>query len=79
MAETKETKAKAYDPEELVEIELFADGGKYKDDVFVQVNGETCLIQRGVPVKVKRKFYDVLIASRRQESANAREFAELSK
>ena len=50
-----EEEEKAYYNEE-VEIELFKDSGKYKDDVFVAVNGVGCLIQRGKKVKVKRKF-----------------------
>ena len=37
--------------EELVEITLFRDGEKYKDDVYVCVNGEGCLIRRGEPVR----------------------------
>ena len=45
---------KAYYNEE-VEIELFKDSGKYKDDVFVAVNGVGYLIQRGKKIKVKRK------------------------
>ena len=45
---------------ELVEIELFKDNNKYKDDVFVAVNGENCLIKRGERVKIKRKFAKVL-------------------
>lgn len=42
--------------EELVTIELFKDNGKYKDPLFVAVNGETVLIERGVPVQIKQKF-----------------------
>ena len=49
--------------EEYVEVKLFKDNGKYKDDVYVAVNGENCLIQRGVRTKIKRKFADVLDAS----------------
>lgn len=45
---------------ELVEIRLFKDNNKYKDDVYVSVNGENCVIKRGIPVKVKRKFALVL-------------------
>lgn len=45
---------------ELVEIKLFKDNNRYKDDVFVAVNGENCVIQRGERVKVKRKFAEVL-------------------
>ena len=43
--------------EEYVEVELFRDSDRYKDDVLVCVNGESCLIQRGVRTKIKRKFY----------------------
>lgn len=61
-------KAEAHDPmEDYVEIKLFHDGDKYKDDVFVSVNGENCLIRRGVPVKVKRKFAQVLDSSDKQD------------
>ena len=45
---------------EYVEVSLFKDNTKYKDDVFVAVNGDTCAIQRGKKVMVKRKFADVL-------------------
>lgn len=46
--------------DELVEVQLFKDNNKYKDDVFVSVNGENCVIQRGKKVMVKRKFAAVL-------------------
>ena len=52
---------------EYVEIELFKDNNKYKDDVTVSVNGETCLVQRGKKVKIKRKFAQVLEDSRLQD------------
>ena len=45
---------------ELVKIKLFKDNDKYKDDVYVAVNGENCVIKRGVEVQVKRKFAHVL-------------------
>lgn len=45
---------------ELVPVQLFKDNNKYKDDVFISVNGETCLIQRGPKVMIKRKFANVL-------------------
>ena len=57
--------------EELVEVMLFKDGGKYKDDVFVSVNGETIAIKRGVRVKIKRKFAEVLEASMQQDQETA--------
>ena len=58
MTEEQKRKAeeeKAYYNEE-VEIELFKDSDKYKDDVFVAVNGVGCLIPRGKKVRVKRKY-----------------------
>ena len=62
---------------EEVEIQLFKDGGKYKDDVYVAVNGQNCLIQRGKPVKVKRKFAEVLRQSLEQDNVTADMIREL--
>ena len=45
---------------ELVEVKLFKDNNKYKDDKFVAVNGENCVIKRGEKVLIKRKFAEVL-------------------
>lgn len=74
--EKKETKADPY--EEYVKIELFKDGGRYKDDVFVGVNGDTCLIKRGEPVKIKRKFFEALKLSHEAEIRINEEQARLS-
>ena len=60
------------DNEDLVEVELFKDSGKYKDDVFVAVNGERIQIARGEKVLIKKKFFKVLEASRKQDIATAR-------
>ena len=57
--------------EELVEIKLFKDTGKYKDDVFVGCNGESIAIQRGVRVKIKRKFAEILDNSEHQDYETA--------
>ena len=70
-------KANEYWNEE-VEIQLFKDGGKYKDDVYVAVNGQNCLIQRGKPVKVKRKFAEALRLSLEQDNETADMIRELS-
>lgn len=45
---------------ELVDVRLFKDNNKYRDDKFVAVNGENVNIRRGETVKVKRKFADAL-------------------
>jgi hypothetical protein len=73
-----EAKAKVDPMEEYVEIELFQDADKYKDDLFVSVNGENCIIQRGTPVKVKRKFVEVIRNSEVQDRKTASEIKELS-
>ena len=52
---------------ELVKVKLFKDNNKYKDDVFVSVNGENCVIKRGVEVEIKRKFAAVLDSSDLQD------------
>ena len=44
-------------------------GAANKKDVIVGVNGETIRIKRGVPVKIKRKFYKVLKQAAEQEYA----------
>jgi len=64
--------------EELVTIRLFKDAKNYKDDVFVQVNGENCLIKRGETVQIKRKFAEALSLSDRQDLAAADLMTELS-
>ena len=61
--ETEEEIARA---NEYVEVRLFKDADKYKHDVLVVVNGESALIQRGKPVKIRRKFADALAASEMQ-------------
>lgn len=53
--------------EEYVDVKLFKDNDKYKDPVFVSVNGENCVIERGVRVKIKRKFAEVLDHSEHQD------------
>ena len=63
---------KKFDENTLVEIELFRDNKDYKDNVFVAVNGESCVIARGKKVKVKKKFADVIYQSMRQDIKTAR-------
>lgn len=58
--------------EESVELELFRDNKDYKDDVFVAVNGESCLIARGKKVRVKKKFADAIKNSLAQDAVAAR-------
>lgn len=61
--------------EEYIEVELFKDGKDYKDDVSLHINGENCVVKRGVPVKIKKKFYMLLKDSERQ-NLRAAEYAQ---
>ena len=73
-AETEEVKTEEYSKEwlnEKVPVRLFKDGDKYKDDVFVCVNGHSILIQRGKEVEIPRKFALVLEQSMAQDTKTA--------
>ncbi|MBQ8390968.1 MAG: hypothetical protein IJX50_00280 [Clostridia bacterium] len=77
-SEKTKTKAKVVDENSLVEIELFRDNKDYKDNVFVAVNGESCVIARGKKVKIKKKFADVIALSMKQDVKTARMMDEKS-
>lgn len=53
--------------DELVEVELFYDGDKYKEPVPVIVNGVKIMVPRGKPVKIKRKYAEALDHSLSQD------------
>lgn len=74
MSEEEKVERKAREDylNELVEVRLFKDNNKYKDDVFVSVNGENCVIKRGERVKIKRKFALVLEQSDMQDYATSK-------
>lgn len=50
-----------------VRIKLFRDNQNYSGDVFVAVNGESYLIQRGVTVEVPDYIAEVLETSQRED------------
>ena len=60
-------KSKSY-YNELVSVKLFKDNNKYKDDVFVAVNGMGMIVPRGVEVKIPRKYAEALFNSEQQNS-----------
>lgn len=55
----------------MVKVKLFKDNHDYKDDVFVAVNGERYLIQRGVEVEVPDYIAEVLEHSAQQDARTA--------
>ena len=53
--------------------------GKVQKDIFCAVNGETVLIKRGVPVKVKRKFEEALNNAAAQQYAAYQTMTDIRK
>ena len=53
-------------------IRLFSDGGKYKGDLFVSVNGVNYQIKRGVNVEVPPEVAEVIRHSQEQDDQTAR-------
>ena len=70
---------KVYDPDELVDYMAPLMAGHKQKDVFVAVNGDTCVIKRGVPVKVKRKFCDALMNAQAQQVAAYQAMVQIQK
>lgn len=68
---TTRTPTVANDPNELIEFEAFYDDDRYKDDIFVAVNGRRYQIKRGVKVKIPRFVYEVIMNSIEQDKATA--------
>ena len=56
-------------------IRLFKDSHRYSEPVFVGVNGETWLIQRGVDVEVPKAVAEVLRHSEEMDNAAAEKIA----
>ncbi len=54
--------------DEPVTVKLFKDNNRYKDDVFVAVNGVGMLVPRGVEVQIPRKYAEALENSELQSS-----------
>lgn len=70
MAEKKNTEQevkKDAKGRKLVRIQLFKDNKHYKEPLFVGVNGETFLVQRGVPVDVPDYVAEVIRNSEAQD------------
>ena len=70
MNQSMNQQAEAY-LEEYVAVKLFRDNDRYKDDVYVAVNGHNCVIRRGEWVRIKRKFALVLDQSEIQDMQTA--------
>ena len=56
---------------DLIPVTLPRATGKEEDLVFVGLNGKGYTIRRGVPVRVPRAIYNILVESRRQQERQA--------
>jgi hypothetical protein len=61
----------------MVKVRLFKDNDKYKDDVFVAVNGESYLIRRGEEVEVPDYIAEVLDHSAKADAETAERIARV--
>ena len=77
--ENKEIKKDAAYYNEPVTVKLFKDNDRYKDDVFVAVNGVGMIVPRGKEVQIPRKYAIALQNSEAQDSFAARHCMELAK
>ena len=68
-AATQDTKDVQAEKRDTEVIHLFKDSQRYKAPVFVGVNGETYLIQRGVDVEVPKAVAEVLRHSEEMDDA----------
>ena len=64
-AERKEKTA----PDDMVPIKLYKDGEKYKNPLFVGINGKTWFIPRGIPFLVPRMVSDFIESNISEEAA----------
>lgn len=71
-ASTTENVLPADDPKRPVSIQLFKDGGKYKDDLYIGINNKSWQIQRGVPVTVPFYVAQAIQESMTQDAATAK-------
>ena len=58
-----------------MKIKLFKDNSRYKEDLFVSVNGENYKIRRGVEVEVPPEVAEVLEHSQMQDERTAARIA----
>lgn len=63
MAETTKT------TEKMVKFTAFKDDGRYKDDIYVAVNGKRYIIKRGEEVTIPGSVYEILMRSQSQSQA----------
>lgn len=68
LPDAKFTPTIPYTPKKKVVIELFKDDQRYREPLFVGINGRFLLIQRGVPVEVDDYVADFIEQQKAEEA-----------
>jgi len=68
LPDAKYTPTIPYQPKKKVTIELFKDDYRYREPLYVGINGRNWLIQRGVPVEVDDYVADFIEEMRAEEA-----------
>ena len=68
LPDAKFTPTRPYVPKKKVMIELFKDDQRYREPLFVGINGRFMLIQRGVPVEVDDYVADFIEQQKAEEA-----------
>lgn len=68
LPDAKYTPTVPYVSQKKVVIELFKDDYRYKEPLFVGINGRFMLIQRGVPVEVDEYIADFIEQMKKEEA-----------
>lgn len=63
---------KKVNEENLVEIKLFKDPGKYKDPLTVVLNGKIWRLERGIKLKIPKDVAEIIDHSEYQDNFTAR-------
>lgn len=63
---------KKVEPNDLVEVKLFQDTGKYAEPLTVVLNGKIWRLERGVPLKVPKDVAEIIEHSEYQNNMTAR-------
>lgn len=76
LPDAKVTPTIPYTPKKKVQIELFKDDYRYREPLFVGINGRFLMIPRGVPVEVDDYVADFIEQQKSEEARIMRKIEE---
>lgn len=78
VTETENPKGKTGLSGETAIVNLFYDGDRYKDPLYVAINGRNWMVKRGEPVEVPVEVANVIEQSLKQDGKTAQMIRQLS-